>query len=85
MNITDYSQYIAELKEQILSSRYHAAKLVNRELLILYYKIGKSLSTKVEQEKWGAKVIDRISVDLQDELPGLRGFSARNLKKMRQF
>ena len=62
-----------------------AARLVNREQLLLYFIIGKRLSEKVNSEKWGTKVIEQIAVDLQKELPGLRGFSFRNLKNMRQF
>ncbi len=62
-----------------------AARLVNREQLLLYFIIGKRLSEKVASEKWGTKVIEQIAEDLQKELPGLRGFSFTNLKNMRQF
>jgi predicted nuclease of restriction endonuclease-like (RecB) superfamily len=70
---------------QIVHSRYLAARLVNREQLLLYFIIGKRLSEKVSSEKWGTKVIEQIAVDLQKELPGLKGFSYRNLRNMRQF
>ncbi len=80
-----YSQFVQQVKQQILESRYQAAKLVNRELLLLYYNIGKMLYQKIKQAKWGDKVLQNISADLQKELPGLKGFSQRNLKKMRQF
>jgi predicted nuclease of restriction endonuclease-like (RecB) superfamily len=73
------------MKKSIVQSRYIAAKLVNREQLILYLKIGGMLSEKIAAEKWGAKVLERIAQDLQKQLPGLRGFSFRNLKNMRQF
>ncbi|MEM7371924.1 MAG: PDDEXK nuclease domain-containing protein [Bacteroidota bacterium] len=79
------SSFIRNLKQQILRSRYHAAELVNRELLRLYFNVGKALHLKIEQEKWGAKVLASISAQLQQELPGLRGFSAANLRKMRLF
>lgn len=62
-----------------------AARLVNRELLLLYFHTGKQLTDKIELKKWGAKVLETISNDLQGELPGLRGFSVTSLKKMRQF
>lgn len=80
-----YLQFVQEIKQQILESRYRAAKLVNKELLLLYYNIGKMLNQKIRQAKWGDKVLQSISADLQKELPGLKGFSQRSLKKMRQF
>ncbi|GAA4206817.1 hypothetical protein GCM10022289_28230 [Pedobacter jeongneungensis] len=84
-SITNYSESIKALKSAILSSRYKAAALVNKELLLLYFTVGKFISEKVEKEKWGAKVIDNLSNDLQLELPGLRGFSGTNIKRMRFF
>src|SRR3989339_782739 len=80
-----YFDFIKELKGSILHSRYMAARLVNRELLLLYFHTGKQFSEKIESEKWGAKVLETISNDLQNELSGLRGFSVTSLKKMRQF
>jgi predicted nuclease of restriction endonuclease-like (RecB) superfamily len=82
---TTYNHFIIEVKNQIVHSRYLAARLVNREQLLLYFIIGKRLSEKVASEKWGTKVIEQIAVDLQKELPGLKGFSYRNLRNMRQF
>ncbi|UKT63321.1 PDDEXK nuclease domain-containing protein [Pedobacter mucosus] len=76
---------IIALKSAILQSRYRAATLVNKELLMLYFAVGKFISIKVKEEKWGAKVLDNLSTDLQIELPGLRGFSATNMKRMRFF
>ncbi|MCX2473135.1 PDDEXK nuclease domain-containing protein [Pedobacter sp. MC2016-05] len=76
---------IKALKSAILQSRYRAAALVNKELLSLYFAVGKFISQKIEEEKWGAKVIENLSADLQVELPGLRGFSATNMKRMRLF
>lgn len=80
-----YSETIKALKSQILSSRYRAAVLVNQELLTLYFSVGKTISEKIKTEKWGTQVLERLSTDLQNELPGLRGFSATNLKRMRLF
>ncbi len=80
-----YLQFVSDLKQSIVQSRYAAARLANKEQLLLYFKIGKMLSEKIASEKWGAKVIEQIAKDLQRELPGLRGFSATSLKKMRQF
>ncbi len=80
-----YVKLISDLKDSILQSRYKAASLANREMLLLYYRVGLKLSDKVNQERWGSSIIQNISEDLQNELPGLRGFSYRNLKKMQQF
>lgn len=80
-----YTQFITALRQSIIQSRYQAARLANREQLLLYFKTGKMLADKIDAEKWGAKVVDQISEDLQKQLPGLRGFSRRNLLKMKQF
>jgi predicted nuclease of restriction endonuclease-like (RecB) superfamily len=80
-----YIHFVQQLKEQILQSRFQAAKLVNRELLLLYYSIGKMISEKIKKEKWGNAIIDTLSKDIQNELPGLRGFSPKNLRNMRLF
>ena len=85
MTEPNYISFIAEVKQQILKSRYQAARLVNREQLLLYFVVGKQLAEKVNTEKWGTKVIEQIAEDLQKELPGLKGFSYRNLRNMRQF
>lgn len=80
-----YIQFIAEIKESILRSRFRAASLANREMLLLYYRIGSMLSAKVQHANWGSGIIQNIATDLQKELPGLGGFSFSNLKNMRQI
>ncbi len=84
-SINQYNALLSDISSQILQSRYRAARLVNRELLLLYFAVGKRLSEKVAAEKWGTKVLEQLSADLQKQLPGLRGFSYRNLRNMRQF
>ena len=81
----NYVEFIQSIKRQIVQSRYAAARLANREQLLLYYKTGMMISDKIKAQKWGAKVLDQISTDLQKELPGLKGFSSGNLKKIRIF
>jgi len=83
--IKPYIETIKQLKSAILASRYRAATLANKEMLSLYFSVGKLISEKVKQEKWGAKVLEQLSDDLQKELPGLRGFSTSNVKRMRVF
>ena len=80
-----YKDLIMSIKQQIVQSRYVAARLANREQLMLYFKTGLMISEKIKAQKWGAKVLDQISADLQRELPGLKGFSPGNLKKIRLF
>jgi predicted nuclease of restriction endonuclease-like (RecB) superfamily len=80
-----YIEFIADLKKNIIQSRYIAARLANKEQLMLYFQTGKMLSEKIDSEKWGASVLEQISKDLQDQLPGLRGFSHRNLLNMKRF
>ncbi len=77
--------FIKQLKKQILSSRYIVAKIANAESLKLYFTIGKLIEEQFAEQKWGSKIIDDISMRLQQELPGLRGFSGQNLRKMRVF
>ena len=81
----NYVEFIQSIKTQIVQSRYAAARLANREQLLLYFRTGKMISDKIKAQKWGAKVLDQISADLQKELPGLKGFSSGNLKKIRLF
>jgi len=80
-----YTQLLQDLKSRISQSRYIAARLVNREQLMLYYYIGKLLNDKITEHSWGDKVLSQIATDLKEQMPTLRGFSATNLKNMRQF
>jgi len=81
----NYSEAIRLIKSAILRSRYRAAALANRELLSLYYGIGRFVSENSRDGAWGTGAIEAISEKLQQELPGLRGFSTGNIKKMRIF
>lgn len=80
-----YKEFVQDLKQNIVRSRYIAARLANQEQLKLYFKTGQMLSEKINAENWGAKVIEQIALDLEQQLPGLKGFSASSLKRMRQF
>ncbi|MGN0750553.1 MAG: YhcG family protein [Treponema sp.] len=73
------------IKTAILNSQYEAAKDVNRIQLGLYFGIGRFLASKKGKKTWGTGVLETISDNLRKQLPGLRGFSATSLKKMRQF
>lgn len=80
-----YTQLLQDLKVRISHSRYIAARLVNREQLMLYFNVGKLLYDKITEQNWGDKVLEQIASDLKEQMPDLRGFSASSLKKMRQF
>lgn len=81
----DYDQLLRELKNRIRSSQIKAALAVNRELVLLYWQIGREILQRQGQEGWGTKVIDRLAKDLKQEFPEMKGFSSRNLKYMRAF
>jgi predicted nuclease of restriction endonuclease-like (RecB) superfamily len=85
MKLTAYAQTIKQLKAAILASRYKAAVLASKELLTLYFNVGKLITEREKQGKWGDKILAQLSTDLQHELPGLKGFSATNIKRMRLF
>jgi len=86
MNLTDLNYAVKQIKQYILKSRYVAARLANKEMLNLYYTIGKYISENTRgKDKWGTGALDDISNHLSVELPGLKGFSAGNMRKMRIF
>lgn len=84
-NTADYNTAVQTIKDAILRCQYQAAKLVNREVLSLYYGIGRYISANSREGFWGTGAIKTISERLRKELPGLKGFSQTNLKYMRLF
>ena len=84
-NVSKYTNAVCTIKQAILQSQYRAAKLVTGEQLSLYFGIGGYVSANSREGTWGTGAIDRISEQLRRELPGLRGFSATSIKKMRTF
>jgi predicted nuclease of restriction endonuclease-like (RecB) superfamily len=83
--IQNYDDAVKVIKTAILESQYEAAKSVNERQLMLYYGIGKYISQNSREGFWGKGAIEAISEQLDKELPGLKGFSARNLRNMRTF
>lgn len=81
----NYINTIAKLKVQIKQSRIKAALKANEVLLDLYWEIGQTILLMQQQEGWGAKVIDKIAVDLKTDFPDFKGLSVRNLKYMVAF
>jgi predicted nuclease of restriction endonuclease-like (RecB) superfamily len=80
-----YVQFIANLKNQIQIARVKAHLAVNRELVLLYFKIGKEILRMQEIEGWGSKIIEKVSQDLRQEFPDMTGLSRANLFYMRRF
>lgn len=80
-----YESFLKELKNRIQHAQLRAALSVNRELVLLYWSIGKDILTRQKEQGWGAKVIDRLAADLRKAFPEMTGFSPRNLKYMRAF
>ncbi|MDH1210092.1 PDDEXK nuclease domain-containing protein [Pseudomonas chengduensis] len=80
-----YSDWLAELKGRIHTAQQRAALAVNRELVGLYWQIGRDILARQAEQGWGAKVIERLAHDLRTAFPEMKGFSPRNLKYMRAF
>jgi len=81
----DFAAAVKDIKLAILQARAKAARLANVEALKLYFFVGGYISKKTRSAKWGSGAIDALSERLQVELPGLRGFSPGNIRKMRHF
>jgi len=81
----EYSQFLQSIKQRIQTSRIIAYRAVNRELIDLYWNIGKEIAERQKQHGWGKSVVERLSADLRNEIPSQQGFSAQNLWFMRQL
>jgi predicted nuclease of restriction endonuclease-like (RecB) superfamily len=80
-----YHALLREIKETVLRTRLHTVLAANSAMVALYWEIGRSIVERQAQEGWGAKIIDRLSRDLREAFPEMKGFSPRNLKYMRAF
>ncbi|HMH15872.1 MAG TPA: PDDEXK nuclease domain-containing protein [Edaphobacter sp.] len=80
-----YLELLQELKTRIRGAQVRASLAVNRELVLLYWSVGRDILVRQGSEGWGTGVIDRLAHDLQNEFPGIEGFSLRSLKYMRSF
>ena len=81
----DYSQWLIELKQRYRSAQLKAAVKVNAEKLLFNWQLGRDLVQKKAEERWGAGVVEQVSLDLRDEFPREKGFSATNLWYMKQW
>jgi predicted nuclease of restriction endonuclease-like (RecB) superfamily len=85
MSAKNYLEFVRDIKDRIRSSQYEALKAVNKELISLYWDIGKKIVEKQEKLGWGKAIVQNLATDLQREFPGIQGFSARNIWYMRNF
>ena len=81
----DYAVLLSEVKERVRAAQYEALKAVNKELVALYWDIGKLIVERQDREGWGKSVVKRLANDLQNEFPGIGGFSTSNLWRMKGF
>jgi predicted nuclease of restriction endonuclease-like (RecB) superfamily len=85
VNSNEYHTFLVDIKNQIRLSQQKAFNAVNQEMILLYCNIGAMIDTQQKELGWGAKVIDKLSLDILAEFPNMSGFSTRNLKLMVQF
>ncbi|MBV9388695.1 MAG: DUF1016 family protein [Chroococcidiopsidaceae cyanobacterium CP_BM_ER_R8_30] len=81
----NYKYLLIEVKQRIRSAQYEALRAVNRELIALYWDIGKLIVSQQQGTSWGKSVVEQLAKDLRTEFPGISGFSAANLWRMRLF
>lgn len=81
----DYPRFLSGLKERIRAARVKAVLAVNREMIELYWDMGREVVERVRRGRWGTGIIDRLAIDLRKESPGMKGLSASNIWRMRAF
>ena len=84
-NNQEFINFVKIIKDRILSVQYEILKKVNRELIDLYWSIGKDIVSKQKEHGWGKSIVKNLSQELQKEFVGMRGFSVQNLWNMRMF
>ena len=81
----DYARLLGAIKERVRTAQYEALRAVNKELVALYWDIGRMIVERQQGRSWGTAVVRTLADDLQKEFPGMSGFSARNIWRMRDF
>ncbi len=84
-DLSAYSAFLEDVKKRIRSAQYEALKVVNKELISLYWDLGKMIVDKQNNLGWGKAVVENMARDLQIEFPAISGFSVSNLWRMRLF
>ena len=80
-----YAEWLKDIKNRIQSAQQRSVLAVNRELILLYWQIGREILSRQDKAGWGAKVIERLAHDLHNAFPEMKGFSRANLMYMRSF
>jgi len=80
-----YLPFIKEIKDLIYKQQYEALKAVNKELINTYWQIGKEITKQQKEKGWGKSVVEVLAKELQNEFPGVKGFSTDNLGRMQKF
>ncbi len=83
--MNNYPALLKEVKDRIRQAQIRATMSVNAELILMYWDVGKIIADQRSAEGWGAKIIQRLSLDIRNDLPEMKGFSERNLKRMFAF
>lgn len=83
--MNNYPALLKEVKDRIRRAQVRATMAVNAEMLSMYWEVGRIIDEQRDAEGWGAKVIQRLALDIRNELPEVKGFSERNLKRMLAF
>ena len=83
--LNEYATVLAEIKERVRSAQYAALRAVNKELVALYWDIGRIIVERQANAEHGAAIVERLAADLQAEFPGIAGYSRRNIFQMREF
>ncbi len=81
----DYAALLHEIKDRIRLAQYQALKAVNKELISLYWDIGRRIVERQREANWGQAVVEKLATDIRAEFPGIQGFSAANLWRVRSF
>lgn len=80
-----YKEFLSEIKDRIQEAQVNALKVINKQLVSLYWNLGKEIVAKQTKESWGDSIIENLALDLQKAFPGMKGFSKRNLWRMRDL
>ena len=83
--VKEYATTFAVIKKHVLEAQVKAALSANKELLKLYWYIGQTIAQKQQENNCGSSIIERLAIDLQNEFPGMAGFSKRNIFRIRAF
>ncbi|HBL17871.1 MAG TPA: DUF1016 domain-containing protein [Elusimicrobia bacterium] len=80
-----YPEFLEDIKSRIRSAQVKASLSASRELILLYWDLGRSIVDRQQRDGWGKSVVDKLAADLQRSFPGMAGFSPRNVWRMRAF